>query len=155
MSKLLDKICFLRDILVKQEWDKLRNRRVVIEQLREEIHRHIVKKENDYNHQLEFTAQDLRELAMDIRNTFKYWETVMSPEDIIKQMADACVNKQIDISILTNRAIPIMKVRVETSQQLIELLNIVEYYAVYLYYIELASNDQLAIQCTERLVTIK
>lgn len=152
MSKLLDNICKIRDLTNLKDYSKLKFHQMTMLRLKEEIHRQMSKKAQDYNHQLEFTSQDLRELAQDIRNLLKQWGNIMSPEKNIKLMAKNSINNEINFQTFTETVIPIMTARTETIQTLTELLNLVEYHGVYLYYLEMASNDEFAINYTERLL---
>ena len=115
------------------------------------------KKSNDYKFELELTAQDLREISADISNLFKYWETQMNPDKAIKQLAKSKTeNKvlQVNFDEWTKTKEAIMRCRTITVQPLTELLTICEFFAVYLYYVELVSNDEFAINYTERLFTM-
>lgn len=152
MSKLLDNICKIRDLVNSKDYSKLKFHQMTMLKLKEEIHRQMSKKVQDYNHQLEFTSQDLRELAQDIRSLLKRWETAMSPEKNIKGMAKNTPNNKINFENYTNTVIPIMVARAESISAITELLNIAEYHGVYLYYLEIASNDDFAINFTERLI---
>lgn len=48
------------------------------------------------------------------------------------------------------RVIPIMTARTGSIQAITEFLNIVEFYATFLYIVEEASNDKFALKYTER-----
>ena len=85
MTKLLDKICFIRDLLEKKQDSKIIYNQGVINSLIEDLNRHAKKKAENYSYEIEFTSQDLRELAEDIRNTFQRWEYQTNPERIIKK----------------------------------------------------------------------
>lgn len=63
MTKLLDKICKVRDLVTSKDYGKLKFYNMEILNLKEEINRQITKKTNDYSYQLDITSQDLRELA--------------------------------------------------------------------------------------------
>lgn len=150
MSKLLDKICILRDIIADEEYDKLRFHTATMLSLKEDIHRQLKKKEVNPEHEIDFTSQDLRELAQELRQTLKYWDDIMCPDDNIRKIK--VTNKIIDMTEFSNTTIPVMVARSDSIKSLIELLNIIEYYAVYLYYVEIATNDELVLKCTERLL---
>lgn len=150
MTKLLDKICFVRDLLISDKYEKLKFYKMEIYKLKEEIYRQVKKKSQDYSYNLDFTSQDLRELAQDIRNLLKTWEGIMSPDDNIKELLKNMKNNQIDINPFYEKIIPIMIARMENIQPLIELLNIAECHAVFLYMLEEASNDNFALKYTER-----
>lgn len=150
MTKLLDKICKIRDLVTAKDYGKLRFYNMEILKLKEEIHRHIAKKTKDYKHELDFTNQDLRELAKDIHSLLKKWDTAMCPEKNIKKLLKTLENGQIDMNIYYEQTIPIMTARCQNIQALMELLSLIEYYGVYLYMLEEASNDKFALEYTER-----
>ncbi len=152
MSKLLDKICTVRDLTATKEYDKLKFHKMTFLTLKEEIHRHIKKKSQDYSYNLDFTSQDLREMAGDIRSMMKRWETTMNPEKNIKKLANDAKENVIDINPFISKTLPVMIVRTECMQPLIELLNIAEYYGTFLYYLEMASDDKFALKYTERII---
>lgn len=150
MTKLIDKICKVRDLVTSKDYGKLKFYNMQILKLKEEIHRHIAKKAKNYNYKLDFTSQDLRELAQDIRSLLKKWETAMSPEKNIKKLLKNMKENQIDINPFYEQAIPIMTARAGNIQALTEFLSLVEYHAVFLYMVEEASNDKFALEYTER-----
>lgn len=152
MSKLIDKICNLRDIIADKKYHKLKYCKMELLCLKEEIHRQMSKKASDYNHNLDFTAQDLRELAKDISSMLTEWSNIMNPDDNIKEVKEISETGVFNIEHYQNKVIPIMQARTISMQPLIELLNLIEYHAVFLYYLELASNDEIAIKYTERVI---
>lgn len=151
MSRVQDKICFIRDLVISNDFAKLKFHKMTMLNLKEEIHRHVAKKTNDYNYQLDFTSQDLRELAQDIKSLLKKWETKMCPEKNIKKIQKDVIENKIFLDPFYNEVIPIMIARTENIQPLTELLNLIEYHAVFLYFLEEASNDKFALEYTERL----
>ena len=84
MSKIIDNICRARDILqirdISELNKKLKFQRSLFQAIFNECHRHLSRKTKDYSYELDFTSQDLRELAQDIRNVLKRWESEMNPE---------------------------------------------------------------------------
>ena len=150
MTKLIDQICKVRDLLTSKDYGKLKFYNMQILKLKEEIHRHIAKKAKDYNYELDFTSQDLRELAQDIHSLFKKWDIALCPEKNIKKLLKNMKDNQIDINPFYEQAISIMTARTENMQALTELLSLVEYHAVFLYMLEEASNDKFALEYTER-----
>ena len=152
MSNLLDKICVLRDLITQKQYNKLKFYKIGILRLKEEIHRQLSKKAQDYSYELDFTAQDLRELAQEINQMLNDWQTIMNPDTHIKETMRISENKQLNIIPFQDTVIPIMQARTNTIQPLIELLNLIEYHAVFLYFLELASNDEFAINYTERVI---
>lgn len=148
MSKLLDKICKIRDLFTSKDYNKFKFHKMELLQLKEDIHRQIKKKSEDYNHQLDFTSQDLRELADDLRDVLNDWSNTMSP---IKNIQDIAINDGVvNINLFMDKVIPIMIARTENMQSMTELLNLIEYHSVFLYYIELASNDEFALKYNVR-----
>ena len=150
MTKLLDNICKVRDLDTSKDYGKLKFYNMEILKLKEEINRQITKKTNDYSYQLDITSQDLRELAQDIHSLFKKWDTALCPEKNIKKLLKNMKDNQIDINPFYEQAIPIMTARAGNIQALTEFLNIVEFYATFLYMVEEASNDKFALEYTER-----
>lgn len=152
MSNLIDKICALRDLIAEKKYNKLKYCNMELLRLKEEIHRQMSKKSEDYSHELEFTSQDLRELAEDIRGMLSDWSNIMDPDENIKAIYTDIKDEQIDINPYMDKVIPIMQARTVSMQALTELLNIIEYHAVFLYFLELASNDEIALKYTERVI---
>lgn len=150
MTKLIDKICKVRNLVTSKDYGKLKFYNMEILKLKEEIHRHIAKKTKDYNYELDFTSQDLRELAQDIHSLFKKWDTALCPEKNIKKLLKDMKNNQININPFYEQTIPIMTARAESTQALTELLSLVEYHATFLYMVEEASDDKFALEYTER-----
>lgn len=116
-----------------------------------DVHRHIKKKGDNYKHELEFTSQDLRELAQAIGDTIKRWDTELNPEKNIKRMKkENLKDRTLDLGPYLNRSLPIMTLRRDFIQELTELRSLMEHHSVYLYFLEEASNDEFALRCTER-----
>ena len=155
MSKIIDNICRARDILqirdISELNKKLKFQRGLFQAIFDECHRHLCRKTKDYSYKLDFTSQDLRELAQDIRNVLKRWESEMNPEKNIKSLKKQVVNGKLDFGSYTEAKLPILAARKDNVQVLYELLNLLEFHSVFLYYLEIASNDEFAITCTERL----
>lgn len=161
MSKIIDNICKLRDLLENKDIyfisRKLGFYRGIIQAIFDEVHRNLAKRTLEYEqsdevkHELDFTSQDLRELAQDIRNVFKKWENEMNPEKNIKALLKTVKNGKLDTRPFTETKTKIMAARRDYMQPLMELLNLIEYHSVFLYMLEIASNDEFAIKYTERL----
>lgn len=157
MTKLLDRICELRDIMEQKKYNELGRARMLCDTLFKELHLHMTRKSKDYSYELDFTSQDLRETAKAITDTFKRWDNIMNPEKQIKKLAkDALILKEekkkvIDLNKLMAEALPIMEYRRDYTQILTELLSLLEYHSIFLYYIEDVSNDEFSINYTERL----
>lgn len=158
MTKLLDRICELRDILEQKKYNELGRARMLCDSLFKELHLHMTRKSKDYSYELDFTSQDLRETAKAISDTLKRWEEIMNPTKQIKKLAkDALLIKEenkkvINLNNYMTEVLPIMRYRRNYAPMLTELLSILEYHAVFLYYIEDVSNDNFAINFTERVV---
>lgn len=152
MSNLLDKICGIRDLVTSKDYGKLKFYNMKIGLLKEEIHRQMTKKAENYSHQLDFTSQDLREMAQDIRTLLKDWSNILNPEENIKAIYADSTEKTINLEPFFKRVIPAMTARTNSIQALTELLSIVEYHAVFLYFIELAAEDKFALEYTERII---
>lgn len=152
MTNLLDNICALRNLIASKQYEKFKFHKMQILQLKEEIHRQVKKKLSNYSHELEFTSQDLRELAQDIHDMFHDWEEFMKPAKHIKAIYTDMQDNKIDIRPFQNEVIPLMMARTESIQAFAELLSLIEYHATFLYFLELASNDKFAINFTERLI---
>lgn len=148
MTKLLDNICKLRDILEYKQDSKIVFNHKLIKDLTEELTRQAIKKAKDYSYQIEFTSQDLRELAKDIRDTFKRWENKVNPEKIIKSFRG---KTEIDLSEVNNTLNEYLRYRTENADVLMRLLGICEGHGIILYFMELDSNDEMA-KLTERLI---
>ena len=149
---MIDNICKLRDALSSKEYHKLVYLMPLFKAVFNEMHRHLVRKTKDYKYELDFTSQDLRELAQDIRSLLKRWENLTSPEKNIKALYKTVQGEKLNFNTFTEKMIPILTARRDNIQMLYELLNLCEYHAVFLYYLEIASEDEFALKCTERLL---
>jgi hypothetical protein len=143
MTKLLDNICKIRDILEYKQYNKLGYIRQLSQSIFDEVHRNIKRKASDYSYELEFTSQDLRETAQAISDTFKRWNNIMNPEKQTKKLAKNADGDRIDMNPFFEEVIPIMQYRRDYTQVLTELRSLLEYHAVFLYYIEEASEDEM------------
>lgn len=151
MSRLIDNICKLRDILENKDYKKLGYIRQLSQCIFEEIHRNMARKADNYSYELDFTAQDLRETAQAISDTFKRWDNIMCPEKNIKKLLKKIENGKLNFDEFTRESLPIMAYRRDTMQVLTELRSLLEYHSVFLYFLEEASNDKFALTCTKRL----
>lgn len=151
MTRVLDCICKLRDVLENKDYKKLAFHIKTMQIIFNEVTRHVKRKGEDYTYELDFTAQDLRELAQDISDTFKRWDQELNPEKNIKRMKkedlkDKCMN----LNPYLERALPIMEYRRDYCPILTELRSILEHHAIFLYFLEEASRDEFALKYTER-----
>lgn len=157
MSKIIDNICKLCDILEFKQTEKYGYMRQLAQSIFNEVHRHMGKKSTDYSYNLDFTSQDLRQLAKAIGDTIKRWDDIMNPEKQIKKLSKEMLTikeekKQIiDMNKFTEKTIPVMAYRRDYIQILTELRSLLEYHSVFLYYLEEVSNDEFALKYTERL----
>lgn len=151
MARITDNICKLRDILEYKDYNKLKYAHGLIKSIFDEVHRHMARKASDYSYELEFTSQDLRETAKTISDTLKYWDNIMCPEKNIKRLLKNVDNGKLNFDEFTNDTLPIMALRRDNIQQLIELKSLLEYHSVFLYFLEEVSQDKLALTCTKRL----
>lgn len=151
MSRIIDNICKLRDILEYKDYKKLGYIRQLSQSIFEEVHRNMARKAEDYSYELDFTSQDLRETAQAISDTFKRWDNIMSPEKQIKKLLKSVKDGKLDLNPFTEETIPIMAYRRDNVQVLTELRSLLEYHSVFLYFLEEASHDELALKCTKRL----
>lgn len=151
MSNIIDNICKLRDLLVSKDYRKIVFNHRLIDSIYKEINLNTIRKSKDYSYELDFTSQDLRELAKDIRDTFKRWENELSPEKNIKKYIDKVQDGKLDIQPMNDKICEYLEYRALNIMPLIKLLGLCEGQGAILYFLELASNDKFAITCTERL----
>ena len=151
MAKITDKICKLRDILENKNYKQLKYSQRLIADIFGEIHRNMARKSTDYSYQLEFTSQDLRELAQDISTTLKRWDDKLCPEKNIKALLKTVEGGKLSFKKFTNETTPYMAYRRDYIQILTELRSLLEYHSVFLYFLEEASNDELALKYTKRI----
>jgi hypothetical protein len=151
MSKLIDSICKLRDILENKNYSKLGYCRQLSQTIFDEVHRNIKRKFEDYNYSLDFTSQDLRETAQCISDTFKRWDNIMNPIKQIKKLEKSVKDNRLCMQAFYDETIPIMQYRRDYGQVLTELRSLLEYHAVFLYYLEEASGDEFALKYIERI----
>lgn len=151
MARITDNICKLRDILENKDYKQLIYSQKLIKNIFDEVHRNMARKSLDYNYQLEFTSQDLRELAQDISSTFKRWDDKLCPEKNIKGLLKVVEGGKLNFEQFTKETTPYMEYRRDNIQILTELRSLLEYHAVFLYFLEEASNDEFALKYTERV----
>ena len=149
MSHVLDMICKCRDILIGDP-ARIKNYSSVFDKVIDEIHRQMSKKSKDYDRELEFTSQDLREFADDIRNVLKHWEDEMDPEKNIKKILATVKDNKIDMTGFCEEKTAVMSQRRDCIEVLTRTLSILEYHSVYLYFVEEASHDEFALEYSVR-----
>ena len=152
MTQVIDRICKLRDAVTSKNDNKLVFYHGIVDKLGDELKRHLQKKVDDYSYQLDFTSQDLRELAQDIRSMFKRWDTIMNPEKNIKHIYKNDVKgEHLTLQPHFDKVLPVITARRDNTAKFTELLSILEHFGVVLYYFEIAAEDEFAINYTERL----
>lgn len=147
----IDCICHIRDILEYKQYDKLKASRCHFEKLFKSVHRDVKAKTENPKLELDFCAQDLRELAKDISDTLKRWDHELDPERNIKKLKKQITpDGKLDFNDYFNNFIRNARLRCDHIQILTELRNIIEHHAVYLYWLEEESMDPFALQYSKR-----
>ena len=149
MTKLIDNICKLRDILEKKQDSKIIYNHGIINRLIEDVTRQAIKKARDYNYEIDFTSQDLRELAKDIRDTLKRWSDAVIPEKLIKKYGKGKV--EIDLKEMNDKLNYYFALMTQNTLPLTRLMCICEGHGAILYFLELDADDEVA-KLTERLI---
>lgn len=153
MTQVIDRICKLRDAVTSKNDNKLVFYHGIVDKLADELKRHLQKKVDDYSYELDFTSQDLRELAQDIRSMFKRWDTTMNPEKNIKHIyKNDVTGEHLTLQPHFDKVLPVITARRDNTAKFTELLSLLEHFGVILYYFEIASEDEFAVNCTERLI---
>lgn len=149
MTNLIYNICKLRDILENKQDSKIIFNHKIINSLIEELTRQATKKAKDYNYEIEFTSQDLRELAKDIRDTLKRWSDAVIPEKLIKKYGKG--KTEIDLKEMNDTMNNYFNLIVNNVLPLTRLLCICEGHGAILYFMELDADDETA-KLTERVI---
>lgn len=149
MTNLIDNICKLRDILENKQDSKIIFNHKIINSLIEELTRQATKKAKDYSYEIEFTSQDLRELAKDIRDTLKRWSDAVIPEKLIKKYGKG--KTEIDLKEMNDTMNNYFNLIVNNVLPLTRLLCICEGHGAILYFMELDADDETA-KLTERVI---
>ena len=153
MPQVIDRICKLRDAVTSKNDNKLVFYHGIVDRLADELKRHLQKKVDDYDYELDFTSQDLRELAQDIRTMFKRWDTAMNPEKNIKHIyKNDVTGEHLTLHPHFDKVLPVITARRDNTAKFTELLSILEHFGVVLYYFEIAAEDEFATNYTERLI---
>ena len=153
MTQVIDRICKLRDAVTSKNDNKLVFYHGIVDRLCLELKRPLQKKVDDYDYELDFTSQDLRELAQDIRSMFKRWDTTMNPEKNIKHIyKNDVTGEHLTLQPHFDKVLPIITARRDNTSKFTELLSILEHFGVVLYYFEIAAEDEFATNYTERLI---
>lgn len=87
MTKLMDDICNLRDMLIAKDVKKLCANTVKIHMLTDNVRRQVKKFGKDIEHtKLDFTSDDLTETASEIKSMLKVCEDKLKPEYNLKKI---------------------------------------------------------------------
>lgn len=152
MTQVIDRICKLRDAVTSKNDNKLVFYHGIVDKLADELKRHLQKKVDDYSYELDFTSQDLRELAQDIRSMFSRWSTIMNPEKNIKYIYKNDIKEEnLSLQPHFDKVLPVITARRDNTAKFTELLSLLEHFAVVLYFFEYAADDKFATTYTERL----
>ena len=153
MTQVIDRICKLRDAVTSKNDKKLVFYHGIVDRLCLDLKRHLQKKVDNYDYELDFTSQDLREIAQDIRSMFKRWETTMCPEKNIKYIHKNDIKDgNLTLQPHFDKVLPVITARRDNTAKFTELLSLLEHFSVVLYFCEYAANDEFAINYTERLI---
>ena len=153
MTQVIDKICKLRDAVTSKNDNKLVFYHGIVDRLCIDLKRHLQKKVDDYSYELDFTSQDLRELAQDIRSMFKRWDTTMNPEKNVKYIHKNDIKDgNLTLQPHFDKVLPVITARRDNISKFTELLSLCEHFGVVLYFCEIAAEDEFAINYTERLI---
>lgn len=153
MSRTLDMICRCRNILADKSLKGLRiftSNGSLFDKTTTAITFQMDKKAKDYNRDLDFTSQDLMEFAEDIKKVLKRWENEMVPQKNIKALLKTVVDGKLNLDPFCKEKCEVMSLRADTIEGLVRTLSILEYDAVYLYFLEEASRDTFALKHTKR-----
>lgn len=157
MSKTLDMICKCRDLLTKEQAHKLpyfTGTNGLFDKTTERINQEVIRKTNDTKREIDFTAQDLREWAQDIKALLKRWDyqldAVRGTKALLKEVR-ASQDGRVQFDDFSNKHIlPTIELRRDSIVGLYRTLSIIEHHAIYLYFLEAIAKDELALKYTER-----
>ena len=97
MTKLLDKICATRDLLITKDISKIRAKLIPTHRLTDEIKRQVKKFGSDVEHyKLDFTSDDLFEMAEEVKAVITVCERYINPKTRLKKFQE---HKTIDDKI--------------------------------------------------------
>lgn len=140
MTNVIDNICKCRDLL-EGDLNKLPYALRVFNMTIDDIHRNIRRKGQDNKMSLDFTSQDLMEFAQDIRKVLDGWEDAMDPEKNIKGLLKEVKDGKLSLIEFCDVKTKVISLRATCIEMLVRTLSILEYHAVYLYFLEETSND--------------
>lgn len=148
MSNLIDKICKARDIISSGDSKKIIYYHMKFKQLAEEISRQLAKKvEGSKNYELDFTYQDLQELAEDIKRLIKRWDYAT---DIKRNILRIKKQKEFNVSKDLEDFAKVIDIESHNIQSLVSLKLVSEHLAIILYFMEECYEDDFALQYTKR-----
>lgn len=148
MRNLMNKICKARDIISGKDYNKIIFYHMKFKQLAEELSRQLAKKvEGGKNYELDFTAQDLTELAEDIKMLLKKWDYAT---DIKRNILRIKKQAEFNVSKDLQEFARIMDIESHNIQSLVSLKLVAEHLAIILYFMEECYEDEFAIKYTKR-----
>lgn len=145
MSRVLDLICKCRDVLADRP-EKLRGyvgTGALFDQMVDCAHREIARKSHDHKRELDFSSQDLMELAQDIQGVLKRWEDKMNPKKNIKNLLREVKDGKLSFHNFTEEKTQIMALRRDTIVGLTKTLSVLEFHSVFLYFLEETAQDDI------------
>lgn len=148
MVRVISDICKIRDLLNSGKDNFIASRSCMYDQLTEKLRQLIRTKINDKNYEMDITAQDLRELSMDIKAVLRKWNGLFDAKNQTSWLLSKVdTNGKLVVQEYTDKVIPYLRARF----RLTALLNVSDYFSVLLYAIEMADVDEFAIKHTERV----
>ena len=86
MTKTLDDICKIRDLLVAKDYKKMISGLAIFRRTYSSVNRNIERFIKDDRHQLDFTAQDLIDSAMDCKEVLAILNNKVNANKMIKEI---------------------------------------------------------------------
>ena len=153
MTQVIDKICKLRDAVTSKNDNKLVFYHGIVDRLCIDLKRHLQKKVDDYSYELDFTSQNLREWTKNIRSICKRWDSKINPEKNVKYIHKNDIKDgNLTLQPHFDKVLPVITARRDNISKFTELLSLCEHFGVVLYFCEIATEDEFAINYTERLI---
>ena len=153
MSNILDKICKYRDVITSPNYDKIVFYKDKFTKLAFELQTQLVRKLDNHDYSLDFTAQDLWEFVDDINKLLKKWDYALDPKRNIKKLIKkGRETKSISLEEYAKETDCYMLYTAQNIQPLYNLKVVASRFAVVLYCMEECYNDEFAKNFTERLV---
>lgn len=149
MATVIGDICKIRDILVSDNDRLIAVSHVKYQQLADKIRNAINKKTEEPKYEMDFTAQDLREMADEIIIVLKRWEKFLDAKNQTSWFLTKI--KENDGKANVKEYIKIIVPYLRGRFMLVALHSLCIYTATMLYLIEESDNDEFAIKYTERI----